>query len=292
MYIIFLYFITLLVSMTGLIILKKIQLGLKTDFIHFLSLNVYNALFSSVIFLVISKFKVEVNGITLLYSFIFALIVFFNLCLGIVALQYITIIFKNIISNSVSIICTTLFGWFVLKEKFTFISLLVLIIMIIAIVFPSFGEKGKIEKKGVIICFFLAVAMASSYIITKLYTMEEKVCSSNSFFLLTNLMLLILCLSISIVYCKHKKTAFKDTMKLSKFQISIIGINTLLSNIGSIISLHILRSVPLYIHTIAMTALGFLASISVSLLIFKEKCTWQHIVSTVISLTAIFLMLL
>ncbi len=278
--------------MTALVILKKIQLGLKNDLVHFLALNVYNAMFSTGIFLVISKFKLAVNGITLLYSFIYALIVFSNLCLGISALRYITIVFRNIISNAVSIICTTLFGWFVLREKFTFISLIVLIIMLLAIIIPSFGAEGKIEKKGVIICFFLAVAMASNYVITKLYTMEKQVFSSNTFFLYTNVILFFMCLFVGLIYCKRKKGAFKDTLKLSKFQISIIAINTLLSNVGSIIGIHILRTVPLYIHTIVMTALGFLASILVSVAIFKERCTRQHVISTVISLAAIVLMLL
>ncbi len=240
-----------------------------------------NGIVACLFFLFSGGFKLAFNGATLLYSVAYAAIVAISLISNTVIYKLASISDVNIIVSSAGLIGSAIIGKIVFGETVDLSRIIKICIMLAAAVLIFYENKRKrkdTEKKAegksflriVVISAVVFVALANTLII-KSFSVSENVTDTNSFFFLTNVILIV---GSSVIFAEEsvrRRDDFKDAMTLMKPKklFSLAG-NTVFSNIGTLLSVLIMAELPLSLYSPISSALGVLISLAASL-IFKEK---------------------
>lgn len=244
---------------------------------------VINSLVACLFFGAFGGFRIYVNGITLLYSVIYAAIAAISIISGVIVYRYASISNVNIVSSSCGMICTAVIGWIIFSEKVGTSNIFRLAIMLMAIVFVfldqrrneiAITEKKKEKGNNFYLVLIIAVITAcgcANTIVLKSFTISERVTDENSFFFFTNVFLLIASLTVFIVSCICKQGEFRESIKLLRpnKMIAIAG-NTICGNISSIVSVLIMAQLDVSIYSPISSSLGIIVGVIGSLM-FKEK---------------------
>jgi drug/metabolite transporter (DMT)-like permease len=242
---------------------------------------VVNSLVACLFFGISSGFRISVNGITLLYSAVYAAIAATAILSGVIVYRYASISNVNIVTSSCGMICTAVIGWLFFAEKVQASNLIRLAIMLVAIVFVFLdqrkNETGSPERKrgnAISLVLILAVITASvcgNTVVLKSFAMSERVTDENSFFFFTNVFLLIASLAVFAVVCLRRPGELQSALQLlqPKKLVAIAG-NTVCSNVSSLVSVLIVAQLDVSIYSPIASALEIIVGVAGSLL-FKEK---------------------
>ena len=281
-----LLFTIALISILSNILGKKFQMGFSMDMHHFIAYNFINAALASVYFFITNNFRFEINLITFIYSFVFALIVVLSLIIGIVALSKMSVSMSGIISTAGSIILSAVFGAVFLKERLSFGRIMAAVLMLAAVTLPGIRFM-KWGKKGALIISLISFVNAGAAVICqKMYTVTPGVLSAESFFLMTNLVIVFMCL-VALVIFKTKNPEIKNIYcPFKKTELLNIGLRTVLSNISSVVTILLMQRMDVSVYTVITSSLGVITGAVLSKFYFKEYMAWQNWASAILAIGA------
>jgi len=283
-------FLLILISACQTILNKKLQLGFQQTLTQFCCYLLLNSIFASFFLSAANGFKVNFNIPTLLFSCAFAVVVSFSLTLNLLALSRVEIPVVSITGTAGNIITTLIFGVIYLNEKLTLKLLVAALLILVAVIIPYLRLYSSKGNNSILICALLFLNSGASVIVTKLFTLSKTVTDSNSFFVITNLILMVLCLLLLIFLwfnSKENREIIKRPFK--KKQVFQIGVITAFSNLSSIISILAVAKMPLTVYTITFSSLSLIASTLLSKFYFKEKLQKEIIISVILAIGAITL---
>lgn len=290
MYIYLLFAVSVLLGFLNQTLGKYFQLGFKMDFRHFILYNLINASLATVYFFAGNKFLLHMNLTTLLFSVVYALLVMVSLIISIVALSKVSISLSQVSSTAGSVVLSAMFGIIVLKEAVSINLILSVMFMLLSVAIPYFSFRGSNKKGGGIISAVLFINAGLSIIIQKIYTKTPGVCEANSFFLMTNIIIVLIC-AVILMYLRLKNGRNNVSLgqMFTKKQLGIIASRTLLSNVSSVISIIIIANMNISVYTVMASSLTLVAAAANSKFVFKERLHLSEWISMGCAVCAIFL---
>ena len=271
---------------------KKLQLSMQMDTEHLLFYNFLNALFASVCFCVATGFRIELNLITIIFAFVYALIVLASLTMSMLVLSKLSLAFVGVIAGAGGIVWPALFGVVYFGENISLSLICAVLLMLTAAVFPLLeGKTGHSTVKGAVvvpIAVVYFVLCGASAIWSKLYASTPGVCDSKSCFLLVNVILVIGTGGVLYVHFRRNSEGRHSSMRklFTKKQVVNIGTQTIASNICSVLGVLILVKMDVSIYTIVQSSLTLIIGTFISKFYFKEYVTWKNWVSLVLAVVA------
>ncbi len=271
------------------LLIKKFQMGFKRDTIHFVMYNFVGAVIGSIYFFIASGFKIEMNGITLVYSFIYAAVVFLSLVLSICILSKISISLTSITSNAGAIISASVGGMIFFGEQMTLQHIFSVILILAAVVIPYRKlVKTGFKKESIWICIIYFFYVGIGGIIPKFYTRTEGVCNTVSWFFMTNLILVVVCGIFAGIFAlkKHEKIG-KILCTLTPGQFGNLAVRTAMSNICSVLQVVILTTMAISVYSVVNSSIGLVLSAIVSGVIFKEPLPKENKLGVALAVSAV-----
>ncbi len=257
-----------------------------------LSYNVFliiNSIIGCFYFWITAGFIIKINLVTFLFSLLYAVGVLLSLYSNFKVLQLVAISDVQIISNSCYLISTVCLGFILFNEKPTIIKFIRLGLMLIAFIIIFSGNHKKMKPKSGFLPVLsgLILAQILNFITLKYYSRMPKTTNNNSFFFLTNLVLLF----GSCIWLLAKAKSSSDSLKQYKslFKLSTLipfASNTICSNTSSLINLLLISKMEASILTPVTSALGIICGI-VSSLIFREKRDLRSYIAGAIAIVSI-----
>lgn len=265
---------------------KKFEQGLTMDIPHFIMYNFINSIFGAIAFFIFIGGQLEMNMITMVYSVIFAFIIYTSLIFNIFALNCAPVVIVSMITTAGSIIISSLFGIIFLNEQLTLRLALSLVFMLTAVILPYSGVSGfKLNFKKSIILLLWFLISGLSVIILKVYTKTPDVCDSNQFFFMSNF-LLIIGSGLALIFIKKRNNI--SVLKLFTIkQTANIGATTILSNIIEILQIMILTVMNISAYTVMSSSLALILSALLSKFYFKEHMPYTSWIALAFAVSAI-----
>lgn len=269
---------------------------------------IINSLIACAFFFVSGGFRLAVNGMTVLYASLYALVVVVSVVSSLIVYRYASISNVNVTTSACSMICTAIIGWSLFSEAFSIQGVLRLVIMLVAIglVFldQTRGTEQKTEgedadRKGqksahdlvvlVILLCVMTLDMSANTIVLKLFADSTRVTDENSFFLLTNVILAIVAAIPFTVACLKRKGELSEAIAMLRPRklLPVAG-NTVCSNICSIVSVLIMAQMDVSIYSPLSSAIGILVGL-VGSWIFRERLGIYSYLAAVVSVIVVFL---
>lgn len=290
MHIILLFFTQFLLSSTYTLLNKRFQLRFQYDPAHFMCYNLINAVFSSINYFISIGFRIQMNGITFLFSVIYGLIVICSMCLNMVSLRHLTIPMNSVMGSSGSIMTSSLFGFLYLKEELTVYKILALLAILIAVILPwaqTFRRREKTNFKQILLCVIVFLVSGLGNITFKLYAVTPNACEDKQFFLMTNLVIVVLCGIGTVIYFLKQHIHFSTITHLFKLnQIINLGGITIVSNIQAVVNITLLGLLAISSYNIISSSISMGVSTLLSVVFFREKLTVIQFCSVVLVVLA------
>ena len=271
---------------------KKFQLSVKKTFPTMIMLNLINGAFGCVYFLFLSKFNIEMNSTTFVFSLGYAMMVFNSLLLSVIALSKLTIPVRAIVRLMGSVLGSTMLGGFFFSEEITANSIIAIIFLIAAVIVPYIkNNEVTAEKNSVPVCIWIFITSVIESVYLKFYTENPSSLGANNMFFMTNLICLIICAAGAIMYIIVKgNTERKNILTtLGVKHIANIGFRTAISNICSIISVLVISVMDISVYTVLTSSMGLIVSVMISKFVFSEDLTWKNYVSVALAVVSIIL---
>lgn len=266
----------------------------KAGYALFLAIN---SLVACLFFLIVSGFSIRLNIPTLWYSVVFAAVVVATLILGLMIYRFVKIATATVVGSAGSLFISALIGCCLFQEKLLPIDVLRIILMLAAVLFMFFGHRSarqrydKAASGGMIGVILLVLRMgvsATAVIVQKKFALDPGVTDNNSFFFFANVVLLAVVLLWIAGICLYDHTGIHQMCEaLRPFPFPYIA-NTLCSNIGSLITLLLLKTMAVSLYTPVTTALGILSG-GASSVVFREKIDKWTLLAVVLSIAAVIL---
>lgn len=266
----------------------------KAGYALFLAIN---CLVACLFFLIISGFSVRLNIPTLCYSVAFAAVVLASLILGLYVYRFVKIATVTVVGNAGSLIVGALIGCCLFHEKLLSRDIFRIILMLAAVLLLSFGHRSSGPKSdkiihggitGVILLVLRVIEGAVAVIIQKKFALDPLVTDNNSFFFFTNVVLLLVVLVWIAGICLRNRAGILQIRKsLRPFPFAYIA-NTLCSNIGSLITILLLKIMAVSLYTPITTALGILSGVAGSA-VFREKMDKWTLLAALLSVVAVII---
>lgn len=266
-------------SKTSALIFSKLtsnRIGKKSvsDFARFLLIN---GLGACVFFLFLSKFQIKYSAATLLFAFIYAVIVILSLLQNVIAYRYIEISNLNVIRNGGSMAMSSITGFLLFNEPCTLKTVLRIVLLFATIFLIFLGSKKsettKTEKKNGLIVGIIAlvsvVLAAAGSILLKYYAITPTVTDTSSLFFLTNVILIVVTL-FYLLLAPARSTNNEQREKLTLSKMLIFLCNTFFSNVTSLLQALLIARTDISVFSPLSTAFGILSGVAASL-IFRER---------------------
>ena len=282
----FLFGISSVLGALSTLLNKRFQQGFTPNTVNFVMYNFVNALFGTIAFAVMSGGSIQFNMPTFSYSFLYAIVVIGSIVSNILSLSCMSVALVVMTSTAGSIIFPSLFGIIFLKEELTVRLLISLILMITATVIPHV-EKSRfnLSFKKLFILFLLVFFTALDVVTLKLYTRNPNVYSTQSFFAITNIILIAILGIVLIFIKKPENTSVFKSFTLR--QTGNIALRTLFSNIISVLTVVILTSMNISAYTVLSSTFGILSSALLSKFYFKEHMPPVNWIALLIAILAV-----
>lgn len=242
--------------------------------------------FIAIIFLfALAGFQIHINWPTILYAVVYAAVCASSM-FNILAMKWVGVSLSGICGSSGNIICTVLFGILFLSEPFNLSTLLSAGLMLVAIILPMrHFSKDTSQKSAFWLCIVLFLIGGSNAIVCKLFAISPHVTDSNSFFVLTNVVIFVIC-AISWLAIPKKYVESKNLLKIYSLK-EVGGMMgcTALSNLSSLISVAILAQMDISLYSVLNASLTVIIGIILSKL-FKEKLTKDNYIACGLAIAA------
>lgn len=253
-----------------------------------------NSVTACLFFWISNGFSLRLNVVTFWYSTVFAVVVLGTLLVGLYIFRYYSIAVVTVISSAGSLISGALIGKFLFDECLMPNDIVRIVLMLVAVilVFLSVGSgSDKIKKGGSmgLVLIVLRIGFGSAAMaVQKYFAIDVRVTDENSFFFLTNTILLIGAIPWLILSVRKNGSQFDGICQaLGTFKLVFVG-NTLCSNIQSWITVVLLQIMAVSLYVPVTTALGIIAGVLCSI-IFREKVNSWMWVATLTSVLAVIL---
>ena len=243
-------------------------------------------------------FRLQINAITLGFSFVYAAVVAGSLVFRFLAMAHMNVLLLTLYSNAGIMLLPVLFGAVVYQEPIGPWLLVGLVLMTASILFPLWDQRGSCHGtlRGNLYGVVLFLISGLSTILSKVYTRTPGVCDNNSYCFFTNLLLLAGVLTVLL--CTLRRRPPQDEVQpglrevFAPRQVVRILVNTAASNLTTILTLIILQDMVLSVYTMLSNALNMAGTVTVSRLVFREKITRSQLCSAVCALLAVLCSLL
>lgn len=272
--------------MTGNTALTKVfQRSVRFDLKSMVMYNLINALLACVFFFAGAGFRIRVNGPTLGYALVYALIVCVNLSAQILAMTLVPVPVTTLMSMAGGVLIPAVFGVLYYSEPLTARLVLSVVLILAATVLPLSGGFEAICPKGIAACAVMFLLGGGSVVLVQLYSRAEGVCDSQSFFFLTNAVIALLCLIL--VLGQGLKSGFGELWNLfSLRQLGLIAVKTATANLSSMLQVPILRMMEASTYAVLNSSLSLLGSVALSSFCFREKQTKRSILAVFLAIGA------
>jgi drug/metabolite transporter (DMT)-like permease len=233
--------------------------------------------------------SVRLNAATLLYALALALLILINMLIGMLKLRYASILGAGILISPINIIFTSLCGVIIFSEKIapsTYYKVALMTVSALLIYAdlrvrtkkegaPTKAEDAKKPRTDLKKFFPLALAGvlfgALQNVIPKLFAMSDAVTDEHSFYLMTNVFMLMAALSsFAFLSVKNKENLKSSLVIFEPKRLAPTVLNVVSNNIGSLVIIPILATVNLSVYTPVSAAYGVVVSVVASLC-FREK---------------------
>ncbi len=269
----------------------------KTNNSHIYSL--VTGLIAMAVFYIFSGFHICLNLRTVIYSIVFAVLIFANYFFVLGVFRYMGIAEKSFICSGLSLIITTAMSCFFFKESFEIESAaqLFLIFLTFAAIFISRRKNNETVKTvtavGVAFCVAISILGAGCTIVSKAFAEDSNlgiVTDENSFFFLTNVFITAFAIVTVLISQRFSvKSVIKEFKSVSLMNYFMIVINVVSSNLHSLFTMLILKEGNLILYAPLNSALALLAGEVVAVLFVKEK---PRIAATILALSSVLVVLL
>ena len=286
-----LFVATLACSGISSVLGKKFQMGVKNNLPTMIMYNMINAIFGTLYFFVLCRFRIEMNMITFIFSVIYALLVINSLAMGVVSLSKVSIPFNAIIGMAGSVTGSTFFGVVLFGEAITLKQIAAMLLLISAVAVTALtSPELRHKNNSVVVCIwnFLTAFLGSPFI--KIYTVTPGVLEINNMFFMTNFLAAALAAVYVVVFVMTRDRSLAKANFVgvtSRPAILNIASRTALSNISSVIGAIIVAGMDLTLYNILSSSLGLVLNGCISKFIFRESLTRQNYISILLALIAI-----
>lgn len=280
-----------LIKVADAALAKHFQKSISLTLDVLIAFNIYNSIIACIYFYAADGFKIGMNGITMLFSVVYAVLVGLNHLLTFLAYSKASVSFVSVVSTAGSIIVSSVFGLIFLEERITLRLLASLVLLILAVIIPSFDLfKDKSQKNSIPILLGFFFVSGILIIITKLYSGTSGVCSSNSFFFMTNVILFFGAILLFFIKTKGSVSEKKRILKLFSFgQLANIGGRNIICDISAIITVAVLKYTDISVFSIITYSMILVISLIVSKFYFKEEIRFNNIISVILAVLAIII---
>lgn len=290
----FLLVLSVLLMTCNTALTKIFQTTTRSDVKSLAMYNLINALIACGFFYVGAGFRVTVNWQTGVYALVYAAIICVNLSAQVYAMTKVTVSLVTLMTVAGGVLIPAVFGIVYYGEVLTIRLALSAVLIIGATVLPFVGQKQnlRITPVAILICAILFVLSGASVILMQLYARDSRVCDSQSFFLLTNAVIVLMCLGVlGGVLIKEPGFGIASIRRLwgifTGQQVLTIGAKTALANICSILQVLILRQMDASTYAVLNSSLSLIGATAVSALCFREKQGKANGVAVVLAITAL-----
>ncbi|MFA7636632.1 MAG: hypothetical protein WCX81_02595 [Monoglobales bacterium] len=260
-----------LINLTALILIKKFQLGVKSSASFLSQANLISAVIACACLWATNKFVINVTGVALVYSAIYGLLSTMSIFFFVYSYSRISIALTTIIGAGGSIVVPMLFGLIFNGEPISARLIISALLILTAVVLPIFNDVPKKSVKGTIpflTAYFIFTGLPG--ILNKLYTQENNVVDTISYFFLTNAVMFLIS-GICIIFFSIKNKGFRSLEKLPLRWYYNCGLRTVLSLFSSYLSLTIIAIMPISLYSVLSSSLGLAGTALISRFFFKEK---------------------
>lgn len=270
---------------------KKLQLGIKINMPSMMLCNMISACFASAYFLLLCKMHIEMNLITFVYSFVYAVLVMYSSIMSIIALSKLSISFNSVISTAAGVSGSVFFGIFMFGEGVSIKQLAGALLLVAAVAVSAFsGVELKREKNSATVCVLLFLSGFLSQPIIKMYTCSEGVLDINNMFFMTNVITVVITAVYTLIYTVKNGTS--DTAErtrgiLNKTAVANIASRTAICNVITVISAFVVANMDLTVYTVLSLGLGIIVSGCLSKFIFREHLAAENYISILLALIAV-----
>ena len=233
---------------------------------------------ASVFFFIMSGFNIKTNIPTTIYSVIYAAIVVLVHFSSLLLYRELDVSSATVLSSTLTLVMTFVAGVLFLKESVGTFDILRCAIMIMASVLLHFPQSKNnktglhINIKGLFLVLIYTAISVSASVIANLYSKDERVFDSNSFFFLTNVFVVIFMLAAIVFVTKGKMSLLSRELKAFSAKGYILtAASTVSSNLGSLVQILIFASGDgITLYTPIAGALGLISTGLVAVLL-KER---------------------
>lgn len=263
--------------------------------------SLLTGLCASLIFYVFSGFSIHLNRLTVLYAVAFSFVCTMAVALGMVILRYLHVAVTTVFTASAGLIFSLIIGKFIFGEVITSRSLIRVALMLVVIAVnsvPMFlrrkaGGEGRKSRRDTLVSVVLLLAVvltaASATILSRSYARNPGVCDKNSYFFITNVFIVIHSLIWgTTMLLRNKEACLESLGKIQRRAYWFIPLNTLNSNIGSLVNITLLSIADVSFISPVTSAMGIVASGLVSVA-FRERLTTFNIIALVLATACVLI---
>lgn len=238
-----------------------------------------------------SGFSLSVNGLTLLFAFIFAVVVLGNTTSEMMAIKRADIVTVVVFSGCGRVVIPFIFGLIFLKEKISLYKCIATVILIAVILMPLFGREHKKEKNKSSAYFWCLLFMLFSglaTVVSKLYVDQSGVKPESVFCFWTNVFL-VPYVFVSNISKNGGGQLLSDWRVVDKKICLVLFVSAILVNSGTLLCMLALKRLTVATYTIFDTSIEMVLSALFSWIAYKEKLTLQNAVGIAGSIAAVAL---
>ncbi len=255
---------------------------------------VVNALSACLIFYAMSGFDLTINSTSLRYAALYGAVVIFSLVLNMAAMTRMNLILCSVFSRGSSMIIW-LIGILFFKDELKFSGAVSAVLILISILIPVFGiTNGKIRVSDCLIGGAITAVGTMSTLILKFYATEPAKSANSVMFFYTNVFVIVFVAFAAVIgygFLFERKNLASDLKRTGKF-VWIIPLSTLGSNLASVISVYVMKVMPLSLYSIVSYTVGCVVVFVNSKVVFREKCTVSDAAAFVLSAAAALITLI
>lgn len=258
-----------------------------------------NGLVACVFFFISGGLAIHLNLSTLIYSILYAAVITLSLIASILAYKHATVAAVSIIPTGFSLLGSMLIGYAFFEEAIGARTVARVAVMLCASLLIFLDQRKhrvsptevKKKKLAPTIAVFTAVILFGygNTIVTKSFAISPHVTDANSFFFMTNALIVIGALLVLLVEGLKSRESLQASLFLLKPKslLSLSG-NTVCSNVGSLLSLRLVALMDVSLYTPIASAVGILLAI-VGSWIFRERLGLYSYLAAAVACVAILL---
>lgn len=237
-------------------------------------------------FLILAGGNVPLNLPSALFAAAYAALCLSSVIFSMTAMGRVNLVYISVFSGAGGVVFPFLFDLLFQGQSFPVTRFLAVAIRLFAIIVPLL--TGKEERKNLLICVFLFLISGGAAILPRLYSAYPGAVSDNSYCFWTNIFILPIA-TFMVLKKNSLKAVTEDMKKIPGKGYLCVFLATACANIGSLVTLQILRMVDVSVYAVISGSVGMLITVLLSALVYKEDFTVRSAISVVCSIAAVVL---